>query len=254
MSFEPIFPPATFQGQTAVVTGGTRGLGAAISRALLAGGARVHATYAGNEDAAHAFAAACGAHAERLTLARFDVADYAACERFWEERAQDASGTQILVNNAGIRRDAIVGMLAREDWDDVIATNLSGSFHMAKFAVQQMSRARYGRIVFVTSPAGLHGFAGQANYGASKAGQIGLMRALAREVGKRKITVNCVSPGFIDTELIADLAPDVRAAHLASVPLARFGTPDEVAFAVLTLCHPRASYLHGSVLEVTGGL
>lgn len=254
MSFEPTSPQATFAGQTAVVTGGTRGIGAAISRALLAGGARVHATYAGNEDAAHAFAASCGAHAERLALARFDVADYAACERFWSERSADAQGTQILVSNAGIRRDAIVGMMAREDWDSVLATNLSGSFHMAKFAVQQMSRARYGRIVFVTSPAGLHGFAGQANYGASKAGQIGLMRALAREVGKRKITVNCVSPGFIDTELIADLSPEVRAAHLASVPLARFGTPDEVAFAVLTLCHPQASYLHGSVLEVTGGL
>lgn len=247
---------STFQGvfenQTAVVTGGTRGLGGAISLALLEGGARVVATYAGNDEAANAFKERCGAHAERLTLARFDVADYAACERFWDERGDEP--VEILVANAGIRRDAVAGMMRIEDWDAVIATNLSGSFHMCKFAVQRMSRARYGRIVLVTSPAGLHGFAGQANYGASKAGQIGLMRSIAREVGKRKVTVNCVSPGFVETELLADLAPEVRAQHLASVPAGRFGAPDEVAYAVLSLCHPRATYIHGAVLEVTGGL
>jgi len=243
-----------FEGQTAVVTGGTRGLGAAIARGLLDGGARVFASYAGNEDAAQRFAESCGAARGRLVLERFDVGDHAACERFWSARAEDAAGVQILVNNAGIRRDAIAGAMRVEDWDAVLATNLSGSFHMSKFAVQQMSRARYGRIVFVSSPAGLHGFAGQANYGASKAGQIGLMRALAREVGKRKITVNCVSPGFVDTELLADLDPAVRAQHLAGVPLGRFGRPEEVAFAVLSLCHPDATYIHGSVLEVTGGL
>ncbi len=247
MSFQGVF-----DGQTAVVTGGTRGLGAAITRALLEGGARVVATYTKNESAAHAFADANAAHGERLSLARFDVADYDACERFWSGRGD--AGAHMLVNNAGIRRDAIAGMMRREDWDAVLATNLSGSFHMCKFAVQHMSRARYGRIVLVTSPAGLHGFAGQTNYGASKAGQIGLMRALAREVGKRKITVNCVSPGFVETELLADLAPEVRAQHLASVPAGRFGTTDEVAFAVLSLLHPRASYIHGAVLEVTGGL
>lgn len=242
-----------FEHQTAVVTGGTRGLGAAITSAFLASGARVHATYAGNEAAARSFAERMSAHGDRLALHRFDVADHAACERFWNELG-DGEAVHVLVNNAGIRRDAIAGAMRREDWDAVIATNLSGSFHMSKFAIQRMSRARYGRIVMVSSPAGLHGFAGQANYGASKAGQIGLMRALAKEVGKRKITVNCVSPGFVDTELLADLPKEVRDEHVKSVPAGRFGTPDEIAFAVLALAHPSASYVHGAVLEVTGGL
>lgn len=242
-----------FDQQNVVVTGGTRGLGAAISSAFLAAGASVHATYAGNEDAARAFAEKQGPLAEKLRLHRFDVADAVACERFWNELG-DAEPVHVLVNNAGIRRDAIAGAMKVEDWNAVLATNLTGSFLMSKFAIQRMSRARYGRIVMVSSPAGLHGFAGQANYGASKAGQIGLMRALAKEVGKRKITVNCVAPGFVDTELLADLPKEVRDEHVKTVPAGRFGTPDEIAFAVLALAHPRASYVRGSVLEVTGGL
>ena len=242
-------------GQVAVVTGGTRGLGAAISAALLEAGASVHAVYRSNEGSARSFADRAAAHGARLSLHQLDVADYAAVERFWGGmEAAAPQGVQILVNNAGIRRDAIVGTMSSEDWSSVIGTNLSGSFHMAKFAVQSMLRGRYGRIVFVTSPAGDHGFAGQGNYAASKAGQVGLMRALAREVGRKKITVNCVSPGFVETELIADLPEEKRKEHLAMVPLGRFGKPEEVAWAVLALCSPGASYVHGSVIEVTGGI
>ena len=243
------------QGQVAVVTGGTRGIGAAISSALLESGAAVHAVYRGNEDAARAFADRAAVHGARLVLHRLDVSDYAAVEEFWKTMETAApQGVSILVNNAGIRRDAIVGTMSSADWSSVIGTNLSGSFHMAKFAVQSMLRGRYGRIVFVTSPSGDHGFAGQGNYGASKAGQVGLMRALAREVGKKKITVNCVSPGFVETELIADVTEEQRKEHLKSVPMGRFGTPEEIAWAVLALCSKEASYVHGSVLEVTGGL
>jgi len=242
-------------GQVAVVTGGTRGLGAAISTALLEAGAVVHAAYRGNEAAARAFADRAAVHGARLALHRLDVADYGAVEAFWTRiDALAPQGVQILVNNAGIRRDAIVGTMSSEDWNAVIGTNLSGSFHMAKFAVQSMLRGRYGRIVFVTSPSGEHGFAGQGNYAASKAGQIGLMRSLAREVGRKKITVNCVSPGFVETELLADLPEEKRKEHLAMVPLARFGKPEEIAWAVLALCAPEASYVHGTVLEVTGGI
>ena len=241
--------------QVAVVTGGTRGIGSAISSALLEAGATVHAVYRGNEEAARAFADRAAVHGARLSLHKLDVADYAAVEGFWKELEPAApQGVQILVNNAGIRRDAIVGTMSSADWSSVIGTNLSGSFHMSKFAVQSMLRGRYGRIVFVTSPSGDHGFAGQGNYGASKAGQVGLMRALAREVGKKKITVNCVSPGFVETELIADVSEEQRKEHLKSVPLGRFGTPEEIAWAVLALCSKEASYVHGSVLEVTGGL
>lgn len=244
-----------FTGDVAVVTGGTRGIGAAITRAFLAGGARVHAIYNQNESAAAAFADECAAGKERLVLSRLDVADYAAVESFWGRiEESEPNGVQILVNNAGIRRDAIVGTMRPDEWNQVIATNLTGSFHMSRFAVRSMLRARYGRILFVTSPAASHGFQGQANYSASKAGQIGLMRSLAREVAKKKITVNCVSPGFIDTELIADLPAEVAASHLASVPLGRWGEPREVAYAVLCLAAREATYINGATLEVTGGI
>jgi 3-oxoacyl-[acyl-carrier protein] reductase len=242
-------------GQVAVVTGGTRGIGAAVSTALLEAGATVHAAYRADEEAARAFADRMAVHGERLRLHRLDVADDAAVEGFWRTMETAApEGVQILVNNAGIRRDGIVGTMAAADWRAVIETNLTGSFHMSKWAVQSMLRGRYGRIVFVTSPAGEHGFAGQGNYAASKAGQVGLMRALAREVGKKKITVNCVSPGFVETELIADLSEEKRKEHLAMVPLARFGRPEEIAWAVAALCSKEASYVHGTVLEVTGGI
>lgn len=244
-----------FQGQSAVVTGGTRGIGRAVVKALLAEGATVWATYQGNDAAAEALLAECSAHDGRLKTAKFAVGDYAACEAFWNGLEEAApQGVQILVNNAGIRRDQIAGMMAPEMWNEVLQTNLTGSFHMSKFAVLSMMRRRYGRIVMITSPAGAHGFQGQANYSASKAGQIGLMRSLAREVGKRKITVNCVSPGFIDTELIADLPEEVRKEHLAMVPVGRFGSVDEVAWAVCMLCSKEASYIHGTTLEVTGGI
>jgi 3-oxoacyl-[acyl-carrier protein] reductase len=243
------------EGHTAVVTGGTRGIGAAISAALLDAGCNVHALYQADNAGADAFREKSARFGDKLALHRVDVADYAAVERFWSEletRAPD--GVQILVNNAGIRRDAIVGAMKPADWERVLAVNLSGSFHMSKFAVLAMMRRRYGRIVMITSPAAQHGFEGQAAYAASKAGQQGLMRSLAREVARRKITVNCVSPGFIATDLIADLPEDVQKEHVRMVSMNRFGTVEEVAWAVLALCSPRATYIHGTTLEVDGGI
>lgn len=243
-----------FAGQTAVVTGGTRGIGRALTLAFLEHGARVHATWTGNEVAANALADEAARHDGRLALHRFDVTDEAAVERFWTERERDADGVQVLVNNAGIRRDQIVGTMSSSDWRAVLDVNLTGSFLMAKQAVRAMLPRKYGRIVFVTSPSGSHGFAGQANYAASKAAQIGLMRTLAREVGKRKITVNCLSPGFVETELIGDLTDEVRAEHKKMVPIGRFGTTAEIAYAALFLCSREASYVNGTTLEVHGGL
>ncbi len=246
---------ADFTGQVAVVTGGTRGIGAAVTRALLEAGGRVFAIYRQDEAAARAFADHAKPYGERLSVRRMDVADPEAVEAFWREiETAVPAGVQILVNNAGIRRDAIVGMMAIEDWKAVLDTNLSGSFYMSKFAVRSMMRGRYGRIVFVTSPSGDHGFAGQGNYAASKAGQVGLMRALAREAAKKGITANAVSPGFVETELLADITEDAKKAHLATVPIGRFGKPEEIAWAVLALCSKEASYVNGSVLEVTGGI
>ena len=247
---------AELEGQVAVVAGGTRGLGRAISLDLLARGARVCSTWTRGEAAAQAFAAEANARFDgRVRLARFDVADYGAVQAFWQRlEEEEPGGVQILVHSAGIRRDGIAAMLSKDDWQQVLDTNLGGTFHMAKFAALNMLRRRYGRIVILTSPAGRHGFEGQSNYSASKAGQVGLMRSLAREVARRNITVNCVSPGFVDTELLGDLTPEVRKAHVESVPLRRFARPEEVAYAVRSLVLPEASYITGAVLDVTGGL
>lgn len=244
-----------FQGQTAVVTGGTRGLGRAIALDLLAHGAHVVATYLSDEEAAARLVEEAGEASARLATARFDVADAAAVAAFWERlEGERESGVQILVNNSGIRRDAAVALMSEADWRAVIDTNLTGSFLMAKSAVKHMAGRRYGRIVMITSPSARHGFEGQANYAASKAGQIAMTRSLAREVARRKITVNCVSPGFVDTELLADLSEEQKAAYRASVPMKRFAEPTEVAYAVRALAAREASYITGTVLEVAGGL
>lgn len=242
----------SFDGDHVVVSGGTRGIGAAVTRAFLAAGAHVHATYRGDDAAAQRLREDLGPLGERLHATRLDVTDAAAVEAFWTALADVP--VKVLVNNAGIRRDALLPLLSEEDWAAVLDTNLSGGYRMSKHAVRNMLSQRYGRIVFVTSPAGRVGFEGQGNYSASKAGQIGLARALCKEVAKKRITVNCVSPGFIETDLIADLPDEQAKAYKASVPMRRFGQPDEVASAVLFLASPAASYVNGATLEVTGGL
>lgn len=244
-----------FSGQTAVVTGGTRGIGRAIVLAFLrAGAAKVHATYAGNEAAAAALRAEAGEHAARLELHRFDVADYAAVEAFFKALETRGETLHVLVNNAGIRRDGVVGMLAPENWRAVLDTNLGGTYAMSKFAVQLMMRSRYGRIISITSPSGKLGFEGQANYAAAKAGQVAFTRSLSKEVARRGITVNCVSPGFIETDFIADLPDEQAAEYRKLVPLKRFGKPEEVAHGVLFLAGREAGYITGATLEITGGL
>ena len=204
--------------------------------------------------AAQGFAAAQSAGAERLHLRCFDVGDYAAAEEFYRWFDTSFKALEVLVNNAGIRRDGVVGMLSKDDWDAVLRTNLTGSFAMSKFALMRMLPNRYGRIINITSPSGRQGFEGQANYAASKAGQVALMRSLSKEVAKRRITVNCVSPGFIDTEFIGALPPEQLKAYQNSVPVKRFGQPAEVAHGVLFLASREAAYITGSVLEITGGL
>lgn len=238
-----------------IVTGGTRGIGRAVSEAFLQRGARVFALYRGNREAAEAFRADLDPAArERLEGSAVDVADYAACEAFFKDLAARDLTPTVLVNAAGIRRDQVLAMLPKGDWDTVIQANLSGTFHMCKFAVQAMMPQRYGRIVSITSPSGQMGFAGQANYAASKAGQVALTKSLSKEVATRGITVNAVSPGYIETDLIADLPPETVKAYKKSVPVRRFGTPAEVAHAVVFLAQRASAYITGAVLEVTGGL
>ncbi len=241
-----------YQDRHIVITGGTRGLGRAMVLAYLAEGARVQATYAGNDEAASALREAAGEHREHLHLAKFDVSSHEACQSFWN----DLEGIPVdaLINNAGLRQDSLLATMNPSEWERVMNTNLSGGFFMSKFAVLNMMRQRYGRIVFITSPAGRVGFAGQGNYAASKAGQVGLMRSLSKEVARKNITVNGISPGFIETELLEDLSPELKKEYKQQVPMRRFGKPEEIAHAALFLTSPEASYINGAVLEVTGGL
>lgn len=244
----------SFDRQVAIVTGATKGIGRAITTALLAQGATVIGVYGGDREAAERMQQECGVGPDRLRLARCDVADYQAVNALYDTIEEEFGSIDILVSNAGIRRDGVLAMMPVEDWQRVIEVNLNGSYNMAKFAVMLMMKKKYGRIIFITSPMAYLGFAGQANYAASKAGQIGLMRSLSKETAKRKITVNCVSPGFIDTDLIAGLPPERRAEYQKLVPLGRFGTPEEVAQAVLFLAGRQAAYITGSVLEINGGI
>ena len=243
-----------FKGKKAVVTGATRGIGRAITEALLERGAVVTGIYGGNQEAAAAMRGDNARYGEQLRLVRLDVADYSAAAAFYAKLEAEWDSLDILVNNAGIRRDAVLAMMREEDWRRVLDVNLTGGYIMTKLALPLMLKQKYGRIVFITSPMGHLGFAGQANYAASKAGQIGLMKSLAKEVAKRGITVNSVSPGFIATELIGDLSEAQVKEYKKMVPANRFGTPAEVAEAVMFLAGGRAAYINGAVLEVTGGL
>ena len=243
-----------FKEQTALIAGGTRGIGRAISEAFLKAGAKVVATYLGNDEEAEKFKQANANHSNFLDIHKFNVTDYEAVEKFYKEVEVKHKNFQILVVSSGIRSDSIVGMMKAEDWNRVIDTNLTGTFNLSKLAVQSMMRQRYGRIITLTSPIGKFGFAGQANYAASKAGQVAFTRSLSKEVASRKITVNCVSPGFIDTDFIGDLPEEQKKAYKDQIPLKRFGTPEDVTHPVLFLASKEADYITGSVLEVTGGI
>jgi len=243
-----------FKGQTVIVTGGTRGIGKCIAESFLKAGARLIVTYSSNEAAAAKFKQENGQYAENIDVQKCDVAKYKEVENFFEYVDKKYEGFEILVNNAGIRKDAVLAMMKESEWRDVLEVNLSGVFYMCKFAVMSLMRKRYGRIINITSPSGKYGFEGQANYAASKAGLIALTKTLSKEVARRGITVNCVSPGFIATELIDDLPKELRDSYIAQVPLKRFGKPEEVAVCVLFLASKEASYVNGATLEVTGGL
>jgi 3-oxoacyl-[acyl-carrier protein] reductase len=243
-----------FKGQTVIVTGGTRGIGRSIAESFLKTGARVIVTYSSNEAAAAKFKQESSQYTENIDVQKCDVAKYKEVENFFEYIDKKYEGFEVLVNNAGIRKDAVLAMMKESEWHDVLEVNLSGVFYMCKFAVMSLMRKRYGRIINITSPSGKYGFEGQANYAASKAGLIALTKTLSKEVARRGITVNCVSPGFIATELIDDLPKELRDSYIAQVPLKRFGRPEEVAVCVLFLASKEASYVNGATLEVTGGL
>jgi 3-oxoacyl-[acyl-carrier protein] reductase len=237
-------------GKKALVTGASGGIGEAIARVLHRRGAAVAISGTRRE----ALEALAGDLAERVHVLTCDLAAKDEVETL-VPRAEEALGqVDILVNNAGVTRDNIFVRLSDEDWDRVIAVDLSAAFRLTRAAVRGMMRRRYGRIVGITSVVGVTGNAGQGNYAAAKAGMIGMTKALAHEVASRNITVNCVAPGFIDTAMTRALTPKQREMILAAVPAARLGSADEVAAAVLFLASTEAAYVTGHTLHVNGGM
>ncbi len=238
-------------GKTAVVTGASRGIGAAIARKLASLGADVALIYAGNEALAETVAADCRGMGVKALCYRCDVSQGEQVKETVGKIRADFGGVQILVNNAGITRDGLVAVMKEQDFDSVLATNLKGAFHMIRHCAPLMLRGKYGRIVNVSSVSGLMGNAGQANYSASKAGLIGLTKSTAKELASRGITCNAVAPGLIDTDMTRALPQD-PAALAAAIPLGRAGTAEEVAEAVAYLA--QADYVTGVVLRVDGGM
>ena len=244
--------------QVALVTGSSRGIGAVIATRLAAAGASVAINYRSNADAADAVIDEIRAAGGEALRVPGDVSDENAAEAVVKTTADRLGRLDILVNNAGINRDRLVMRMSAADWDEVLTVNLRGTFLPTRFAIPLMLRQRYGRIVNISSVVGLSGNPGQANYAASKAGQIGLSKAIAREVASRSITVNAVAPGFIevgeDGGMTAQLTDEQRSQVLARIPAGRFGSADDVAAAVLYLVSPGGGYINGQTLTIDGGL
>ena len=241
-----------FEGQIALVTGASRGIGAAIALELAQRGLKVIGTATTDEGTAkigRTLAAFSGCAGKTL-----NVNDAAAAQSLIDAIVKQHGGLQVLVNNAGITRDMLAMRLKDDDWDAVLDTNLKAVFRMSRAVMRTMMKQHYGRIVSITSVVGASGNAGQANYAAAKAGVAGMTRALARELGSRNITVNCVAPGFIETDMTASLVPEQQKALLGQIPLGHLGKPQDIAHAVAFIASPQAAYITGQELHVNGGM
>jgi 3-oxoacyl-[acyl-carrier protein] reductase len=241
-----------FEGQVALVTGASRGIGAAIALELAHKGLKVIGTATSDEGAAkisQALAAFPGCSGKNL-----NVNDMTAAEALIDGIVKEHGGLHVLVNNAGITRDMLAMRLKDDDWDAVLDTNLKAVFRMSRAVMRTMMKQRYGRIISITSVVGASGNAGQSNYAAAKAGVAGMTRALARELGSRNITVNCVAPGFIETDMTAGLPEEQQKALLGQIPLGHLGKPQDIAHAVAFVASPQAAYITGQEIHVNGGM
>ncbi|WP_322105188.1 3-oxoacyl-ACP reductase FabG [Paraburkholderia sp. J41] len=243
----------TLDNQAAIVTGASRGIGRAIALELARQGATVIGT-ATSEAGAQAITAAFEEAGVKGRGAVLDVNDAAAAEALIDATVKEFGGLAVLVNNAGITQDNLAMRMKDDEWDSVIDTNLKSVFRLSRAVLRPMMKARTGRIINITSVVGSSGNPGQANYAAAKAGVAGMTRALAREIGSRGITVNCVAPGFIDTDMTKDLPAEQQAALKQQIPLGRLGSPEDIAHAVVFLASPQAAYITGTTLHVNGGM
>lgn len=243
-----------FAGKTAVVTGGSRGIGRAVCLELARGGANVALCYAGNEAAALDTVSACEASGGHALAVQCDISDSGQVKDLTDTVLREFGRIDILVNNAGITRDGLLMTMREPDFDAVIDTNLKGTFLCMKAVARVMMKQRYGRIVNISSVVGLRGNAGQVNYAASKAGVIGMTKSLAKELASRGVTVNAVAPGFIGTDMTAAMPEAARSAALSAIPMGRLGGPEDVAKAVAFLSSGEAAYITGQVLAVDGGM
>lgn len=242
------------KGKTAVVTGGSRGIGKAVCLKLASLGADIAFSYAGNETAARETENAIKELGVKVLAMRADVSVSEEVDAFFTKVSEDFGHIDILVNNAGITKDGLAVRMKEDDFDRVVETNLKGAFLCCKAAARPMMKQRSGRIISLASVVALRGNAGQANYCASKAGIIGLTKSLAKELGGRGITVNAIAPGFIETDMTAVLSEENRTAMLSTIPLARAGRPEDVAEAIAFLAGDGAAYITGQVLRVDGGM
>lgn len=241
-------------GKVAVVTGASRGIGKAIALKFAEEGAFVILNYNGSKERAEEVKAEIQEKGGSAEIFQCDVSDFAKCEAFIKEVIQTYGTIDILVNNAGITRDGLLMRMSESDFDEVMNTNLKGTFHCTRFVARQMMKQRYGRIINISSVVGVVGNAGQTNYAASKAGVIGFTKAAAKELASRKITVNAIAPGFIRTEMTDILSEKVKEETAAQIPLGMFGEPKDVANAAAFLASEEAGYITGQVLHVDGGM
>jgi 3-oxoacyl-[acyl-carrier protein] reductase len=244
----------SLEGRVALVTGASRGIGRATALELARRGAAVVVNYNRSPEAAEEVVQLIQSNGGQAAACQADVSNFEQAQALVKFAIDTFGDLSILVNNAGITRDTLIMMMSEEDFDAVIQTNLKSTFNCSKAAVKHMMRKRYGRIINISSVAGQMGNAGQTNYSASKAGQIGFTKALAREVAARKITVNAVAPGFVETEILEAMSPEILEAATKMIPLGRRGQPEEIANAVAFLASDQAAYITGQVLGVDGGM
>lgn len=244
----------TLEGKTAIVTGGSRGIGRAIALKLAQQGAKVAIVYAGNTQAAEQTVSELAALGSEAKAYQCNVADFEAVKQLCKTMLQEMGPVDILVNNAGIVRDKLVPLMKEEDFDAVLATNLKGAFNMTKNLYSNFIRKKSGRIINITSVVGLMGNAGQANYAAAKAGLIGFSKSVAKELAGKNVTCNCIAPGFIETDMTAQLDEKMKDLYAQSIPLKRMGKAEEIAELAAFLASEAAGYITGEVIRIDGGL